>query len=1143
MNETEFDSKARERYRRRGIFGNPDTPKKVYLNELAHRLTPSIGDFALILFCGVLMSAAIWFNVPVLLVPVFAFFPFMGSFFGFLLGLTAGSFRFALKAFANLLILMALYFAGLFLIGTAAQRFNLSVSPFFGAFLQPSALLLFTCAVCVFFSVTRLVVWKERIPESFSTAAFASVWLPLGVAGFMFGTGYAEAATVALRTALMGFAVNLAVTLIALYLHRLFTAKPAAFVLSLTLLALSAGWVFLWRGPVLVSAGATITSIRARLNAESVELVPAGLPDSAAALVGPGTLPGGAAGATLQPADVDRESDSTAEVTARLTAVSTATATVSPFPTDAPATLAPPEKTADTTTYEMTRSSVQEKFGIKFPTGLGNGETPAPAASETSALSATVTKPATLTTAPSATATAEPSATATVTVTATSVPTATPVPPTRAFVPTITPTLTRTLRPTATATVTFTAAPPVNYAVVHVENDVGVLVRLSPEFNAVVMKSVLNGSLLELMGEEREMPFNAFTWVRVRTNDGYVGWVGKNTLIYPDGWTITPTAVSRLTPDPATEFPKAELAPAFPDASGTKPPVQSPDLMSSVAEGKYAIVQSQSEIGVLLRVSPERNADVMKSILNGSRIELTGRERTTEPGDYAWVQVRTEDGFVGWIGMEGLTFLNDPSELAAAVASARPTVALTLRQPLDKETTTTAIASGKYAVVQSQTEIGVLLRVSPDHQAQTMKSILNGNRVELTGEERPATARNVAWTQVRTEDGHVGWVPKEGLIFPDQAGALIVRALSPTPVPFLDNAGRTTAVASEKYAVVQSQTEIGVLLRVSPDRGAQVMKSILNGTRIELTGEERAETGRSVAWVQVRTEDGYIGWIAREGLVFSGGAVAVIPTVVPSPIVPSRPTVVPSPVVSSRPTVVPSPVVSLRPTVVPSPVVSSRPTVVPSPVVSSRPTVVPSPVVSSLPTTVPTVMQEPVVSEIPTAIPTFPATVEYAIVRNELDVGTLIREGPDWNSGVKMSVLNGDQVVLTGVERKSRSERTLWIQVRTVNGYVGWVPREVLRFANEAIPTLVPTRVPVAVFSGEPADYVIINASDQPGVYIRLDPTTSAAVRKAVLNGSLVELVRGAEEMTSEGLTWVKVKTVDGLVGWVGKETLIYPER
>ena len=246
LNETEFDSKARERYRRRGIFGNPDTPKKVYLNELAHRLTPSIGDFALILFCGVLMSIAIWFNVPVLLVPVLAFFPFMGSFFGFLLGLTAGSFRFAAKAFANLLILMALYFVGLYLIGTAAKGFNLSASPFFGAFLQPSALLLFACAVCVFFSVTRLVVWKERIPESFSTAAFASVWLPAGVAGFMFGSGSVEMATGALRTALMGFAVNLAVTLIALYLHRLFTAKPAAIVLSLTLLALSAGWVFLW---------------------------------------------------------------------------------------------------------------------------------------------------------------------------------------------------------------------------------------------------------------------------------------------------------------------------------------------------------------------------------------------------------------------------------------------------------------------------------------------------------------------------------------------------------------------------------------------------------------------------------------------------------------------------------------------------------------------------------------------------------------------------------------------------------------------------------------------------------------------------------------------------------------------------------
>ena len=197
------------------------------------------------------------------------------------------------------------------------------------------------------------------------------------------------------------------------------------------------------------------------------------------------------------------------------------------------------------------------------------------------------------------------------------------------------------------------------------------------------------------------------------------------------------------------------------------------------------------------------------------------------------------------------------------------------------------------------------------------------------------------------------------------------------------------------------------------------------------------------------------------------------------------------------------------------------------------------PVVSELPTAVPTFLA----TESTRPSPTFPATVEYATVRNELDVGTLIREGPDWNSVVKMSVLNGDQVALTGVERKSRSERTYWIQVRTVDGYVGWVPREVLRFANEPVPTVVPTRVPVAIFSGELVDYVIVNASDQPGVYVRLDPTMFGTVRKAILNGSLVELVRGEDELTAEGLTWVKVRTTDGLVGWVGKETLIYPER
>lgn len=75
----------------------------------------------------------------------------------------------------------------------------------------------------------------------------------------------------------------------------------------------------------------------------------------------------------------------------------------------------------------------------------------------------------------------------------------------------------------------------IHYAVVFAQNEAGVAVHLNPEFDSEVHRAVLNGSLIELMEEDdADTKADLTAWVKVRTNDGYVGWVGRDNLIYPE---------------------------------------------------------------------------------------------------------------------------------------------------------------------------------------------------------------------------------------------------------------------------------------------------------------------------------------------------------------------------------------------------------------------------------------------------------------------------------------------------------------------------------------------------------------------------------------------------------------------------------
>lgn len=122
-------------------------------------------------------------------------------------------------------------------------------------------------------------------------------------------------------------------------------------------------------------------------------------------------------------------------------------------------------------------------------------------------------------------AASQPSATSAPTLPAspgpTRLPSSTPVPAQN-------PTPTRSLVPTLTATITITPQPTPVWARINAMQGDGALVREKPDYNATVVSSVLNGTLVEILPEVDSS--GGATWVHIRLVNGKDGWVVRSLL-------------------------------------------------------------------------------------------------------------------------------------------------------------------------------------------------------------------------------------------------------------------------------------------------------------------------------------------------------------------------------------------------------------------------------------------------------------------------------------------------------------------------------------------------------------------------------------------------------------------------------------
>ncbi len=429
MNETDNNNRARVRYQKREIFPNPDHDRKKFLNDLSHRLSPSLSFYLFAIIAGIVFGIALLLDSKALIVLTLALLPFAGPFWGMALSCTSGSISFFFKSFSKFLLGIGLFVLGAFAVG-GIGRLRSQLSPETIEFFSTIQLLsLITVVVSALLATVLISDKSVQLPVALSNGAMFGVLLPFGLAGYLLGLQSDYPISGSIQTGLIYAVIAMAASVLGFLGRRAFWPRTGSFLMIL-----------------LVFAGCALFFLN-YFNVIHTDV-------------------SGAYGAAR---------DKVVSIFVKPTALPTATATA---------------------------------------TGT-----------------ATATATLTLTSSPTATATITNTATATLTSTRTltGTATATAVPPsltpTQTIPPTETATPTRTLPPSKTPTITFTPSPTIVYGIVAVPDDVGVLIRDSPDYTATVLKSQPNGALLEMMGESVKV--NGLWWEKIRTNDGLEGWVAQ----------------------------------------------------------------------------------------------------------------------------------------------------------------------------------------------------------------------------------------------------------------------------------------------------------------------------------------------------------------------------------------------------------------------------------------------------------------------------------------------------------------------------------------------------------------------------------------------------------------------------------------
>lgn len=334
--------------------------------------------------------------------------------------------------------------------------------------------------------------------------------------------------------------------------------------------------------------------------------------------------------------------------------------------------------------------------------------------------------------------------------------------------------------------------------------------------------------------------------------------------------------------------------------------------------------------GVNMRREPGTASAVVKAVRDGTDVTIVGPDRESE--GRIWRNVRDGDA-VGWIVATALRPAPTPTATpaptptvpatATPTSTATPSPAPTVSSPpavlpTGASTPPPATPRPERVEVVGTGGQGANLRAEPGTAGRLLQTVPDGTRLAVVGPDREVDGRT--WRNVRGDGGTVGWLIDEAVrpvdaaepsapgtppapgttppaatrtptagSTPGPAAGLTATPALPAPTADADdgdNGGDNEEPATptpsptptpepERVEVYGSDPQ-GANLRARPGRGGAVRRSLPDGTRLTIVGEDQVVDG--VRWRNVQTEDGTIGWLALEVV-----RTVVTPTPTPRP--------------------------------------------------------------------------------------------------------------------------------------------------------------------------------------------------------------------------------------------------------------------